>query len=294
MPTRPAAEVDITPDLVRALLADQHPDLAELPLGAPMDGWDNLTMPLGTDLAIRLPRRVQGVDLLRNEQRWLPVLAAHCPVPVPAPLRTGHPAAGYPWPWSIVPWFHGTIAADQPVADRTTWAADLAAALSGLHALTTPADAPVNPYRTGALRDRGTLVQERIDGGQLDEFADRNALRTIWRRAVDAPGWTGSPRWLHGDPHPANLLVRDGTLAAVLDFGDMTSGDPACDLATAWLTFDAEGRAVFRAAITLDDPGLWDRAAGWAVSMASAMCVHSEDDPVIGAIGRHAMRQLTA
>ncbi|MEV7971989.1 aminoglycoside phosphotransferase family protein [Cellulomonas sp. NPDC089187] len=289
MPTRPAAEVEITPDLVRDLLRAQHPDLAGLALGPAVDGWDNVTMPLGDELAVRLPRRVQGVDPIRHEQRWLPVLAAHCPLPIPTPLRTGSPTDTYPWPWSIVPWFTGQIAAEQPVAERTSWATALADALSGLHAMDAPADAPLNPVRGGELRARESALLDRLTHVPVDP----EPVLALWQRAVTAPAWPHAPRWLHGDPHPANLLVRDGRLAALLDFGDMTGGDPACDLATAWLTFDAEGRAAFRDRIgDHDDPALWTRAAGWALVMASAMCAHSEDDPVIGPIGRHAIAQL--
>lgn len=289
MPTRPAPEVDITAELVRSLLAAQHPDMAELPLGQPVEGWDNVTVPLGTDLAVRLPRRAQGVELIRHEQRWLPTLAAHCRVPVPTPVRVGAPTADYPWPWSVVPWFTGTIAAAQPVADRTAWAGELADALAGLHALDAPAEAPVNPFRGGSLRDRESALLSRLDHLRVD----RDRVLAQWETAAAAPAWPHAPRWVHGDPHPANLLVRSGALVALLDFGDMTGGDPACDLATAWLTFDSVGRAAFQAR-TGDhgDPALWTRAAGWALVMASAMCAHSEDDPVIGPIGHHALDQL--
>lgn len=289
MAERPAAEVRIGSVLVRALLGAQFPDLVGLSLGEPVEGWDNVSFPLGDRLAVRLPRRALGVDLIRHEQQWLPLLAAHCPIPVPAPVRIGVPTADYPWPWSIVPWFDGMTAAEQPVADRTAWAASLADALAGLHAVEAPADAPINPVRGGSLSGRQSALFDRLDSTGIP----RDRADALWHRAVTAPAWPGAPRWLHGDPHPANLLVRDGVLAAVLDFGDMTGGDPACDLATAWLTFDAPGRAAFIDSTgDLGDPALWTRAAGWALVMASAMCAHSDDDPVIAGIGRHAVREL--
>lgn len=295
MPTRPVAEVTITPELVHSLLAAQHPDLAALPVGPASEGWDNVTIPLGDTLAIRLPRRTEGVELIRNEQRWLPRLAAHSPLPIPAPLRTGTATPDYPWPWSVVPWFEGKTAASRPVGSRAGWATTLAEALGALHAIEAPSDAPRNPVRGGDLHGRETALTERVRAGHLDDLvpAARDRAAELWRRAVMAPRWPHAPRWVHGDPHPANLLVRGGRLVALLDFGDMTAGDPACDLATAWLTFDHDGRDAFRSRTDpADDPALWDRAAGWALVMASAMCAHSDDDPVIGTIGRHAVREL--
>jgi aminoglycoside phosphotransferase (APT) family kinase protein len=317
VPVKPPAEVDLTVDLVRDLLAAQHPDLAGLPVRLVAQGWDNGMFRLGDDLAVRLPRREMGAVLARNEQRWLPVVAALSPVPVPAPVRLGAPTDVYPWSWSVVPWFTGTTVAEQPVADRTAWAADLADALAALH-VPGPADAPVNPVRGGALAGRAEALAGRIADGHLDRVLDgataigtgpggaaevRGRARRLFDAARAAPAWPGDPLWLHGDPHPANLLTRDSRLAALLDFGDMTTGDPATDLATAWLTFDGAGRAAFRARTesrgeasdgpcSRTDPGLWARAAGWALVMSSAMVTHGDDDPVIAAIGRHAVHTL--
>lgn len=325
MPVKPPAEVDLTTDLVRALLEDQHPDLAALPLRLAAHGWDNATFRLGDDLAVRLPRRELAAHLVEHEQRWLPTIAALCPVPVPAPVRVGRPGPRYPWSWSVVPWVAGTHAADQPVADRTPWAPDLAEALVALH-VPAPAGAPVNPFRGGALAGRSAALEARLEAGHLDaairaataevDAADaagaddeaagagaapaaRGRLDALWRDALAAASWPGPPVWLHGDPHPGNLVATGGRLAGLLDFGDMTAGDPACDLATAWLTFDAEGRASFRnrADALADargplDPGRWCRAAGWALVMASALVTHGDDDPVIAAAGFHAITEL--
>jgi aminoglycoside phosphotransferase (APT) family kinase protein len=285
---RPEAEAPITPALVHDLLSAQHPDLADLPLGATVEGWDNVSIRLGDTLAVRLPRRAMGADLVRNEQRWLPTLAAHCPLPVPAPVRTGTPTDDYPWAWSVVPWFDGSPADAQPVADRAVWATVLADALTGLHSTDAPADAPRNPVRGGPLTTRESVLVERLAVLDLGD-----AAHALWHRAVTASPWPHAPRWLHGDPHPANLLVTDGRLSALLDFGDMSAGDPACDLATAWLTFDAAGRGAFQERVgDHGDPALWTRAAGWALVMTTAMLVHSADDPVIGGIGRHALGEL--
>lgn len=310
MPVKPPAEVDLTTDLVRALLADQHPDLAALPLRLAAHGWDNATFRLGDDLAVRLPRRQLAAHLVEHEQRWLPTLADLCPVPVPAPVRVGRPSPQFGWSWSVVPWVTGAPAATQPVADRTPWAPALAEALDALH-VPAPAGAPVNPFRGGALAGRATAFRERLAAGHLDAAAQaasatgtpaadgRRRLETLWRDTLAAPAWPGPPVWLHGDPHPANLVVSDDRLAGLLDFGDLTAGDPACDLATAWLTFDTGGRTAFQARVDALadargplDPGRWRRAAGWALIMASALVTHGDDDPVVAAAGTHAIAEL--
>ena len=300
MPAKPPAEVDLTTGLVRALLEDQHPDLAARPVRLVTHGWDNATFRLGDDLAVRLPRREAAAHLVEHEQRWLPVLAALSRVPVPAPVRVGRPSERFRWSWSVVPWIEGEPAAAEPVPDRTRWAPDLAEALDALH-VAAPAGAPVNPVRGGALAGRAAALRSRVDAGHLDHLGPdpRARIDSIWRDAVTAPAWPGPPVWVHGDPHPANLVARDGRLAGLLDFGDVTAGDPACDLATAWLTFDRVGRAAFRdrADALADargpaDPGRWRRARGWALVMASAMVAHGDDDPVIGTIGTHALAEL--
>lgn len=301
MPDKPPAEVELTVGLVHGLLGAQHPDLAGLPLRLAAHGWDNATFRLGDDLAVRLPRRAVAARLVEHEQQWLPLLAALCPVPVPAPVRIGVPSPTYPWAWSVVPWFAGRHAADEPVSARTPWAAALADALAALH-VRAPAGAPVNPVRGGALAGRSAAFRERLAAGHLDSLVPdaRSRAEALWEDALAAPAWPGPPVWAHGDPHPANLVTRDGTLAALLDFGDVTAGDPACDLATAWLTFDATGRAAFRARSDAladrveADPGRWRRAAGWALAMAAAMVTHGDDDPVIAGIGTHAVRELLA
>lgn len=287
---RPPADVAVTESLVRTLLAEQHPDLAHLPLAHAGGGWDNEMWRLGTELAVRLPRRALGGRLAEHEQRWLPLLAGLVPVTIPAPVRSGVPADGYPYPWSVVRWVHGTPAWRQPVHERTRWAPDLADALTALHA-PAPTDAPPNPYRGGPLAERDDVVRGRLAG------TPRAALAGLWADALAAPAWAGPPLWLHGDPHPANLLVRDGHLAGIVDFGDMTAGDPATDLATAWLTFDAPGRAAFRdRLVDLDvlDDATWRRARGWAVALASFMAELPEAEGMISTIGRHAAQELLA
>lgn len=293
----PDAEFDITPELVTTLLAAQHPDLAHLSVRIVAEGWDNVVARLGEDLGVRLPRREVGARLVEHEQAWLPVLAERLPVTVPAPVRVGVPGAGFPWSWSVVRWTPGTTASRTPVASRTPWAAHLGRVLAALH-VPAPADAPQNPFRQSSLAERDAVVRARLDavaGGVLPHDAVAG-LRRVWAEALAAPDHAGPALWIHGDPHPANLVVDDGRLVAVVDFGDLTSGDPAVDLATASLTFDDAGRAAFRdayaAASTAADDATWTRARGWALSMALAVLAHEPVDPTNTAWAHPAMVRL--
>lgn len=291
---RPASDVVVTQDLVLRLLTEQHPDLADRALVHADGGWDNEMYRLGDDLAVRLPRRKVAAELAANEHRWLPELATLLRLRVPTPLRVGRPGQGYPYPWAVVPWVPGEPAWRTPAAGRTTWAADLADTLADLHVPADP-EAPVNPFRSGSLADRDAGVRQRL----LVPVAgapEAGRLAAVWDDALAAPAWAGPACWLHGDPHPANLLLADGALVALADFGDLTAGDPATDVATAWLTFDAAGRNAFRARLDERgalDPATWRRARGWALSMALAM-VRRTSDPAIGGIGRHAVAELLA
>jgi len=228
--TSPAAEISVDEPVLLALLSDQHPDLAHLPLAEHDAGWDNTLWRLGDDLLIRLPRRRVAARLTRNEQRWLPALAAQLPLPVPVPLRVGRPSEAFPWPWSVVPWLQG-IPGDRARLTATEESARrLGRFLRALHH-EAPVEAPQNPYRGIALIDRTPAFETLL--AELGPGIDQLATRRVWDRALGAGPWRGLPVWLHGDLHPANVLVDHGTLSAVIDFGDVCAGDPATDLAGA-------------------------------------------------------------
>lgn len=294
MPDTPAAEVDVGEDLVRRLLVDQHPDLARLPLRPESNGWDNTVWRLGDHLAVRLPRRTVAARLVEKEQRWLPTLAervgAVSDVVLPVPVRVGRPAAGYPWPWSVVPWVAGRSAGTVAPAARTALADALAVVVRALH-VPAPPDAPDNPVRSMPLAGRDDAVRGRLAAASLPR---RDEVAELWGELSTTSPWEGPATWIHGDLHPHNLVVDDdGALAAVIDFGDLTAGDPATDLATAWMTFDAVGRARFRTLLAdRYDEATWRRAKGWALSIATAMVVMSDDDEVIRAIGRHTLDEV--
>lgn len=297
--SHPLHEVEVDEGLVRRLLAAQHPDLAGLPLARVGHGWDNVTYRLGDALAVRLPARRLAAPLIEHEQRWLPTLAPRLPVAVPAPVRTGRPGGGYPWSWSVVPWLAGTPADERTPRARDAWATELAAALAALHR-PAPTDAPANPFRGVPPATRDAAVAER-----LARYAgpERDALAAAWRAGLAAPAWEGPALWLHGDPHPANLLVAGGRLAAMIDFGDVTAGDPASDLATAWACFTPAGRARFWSAYAAASPyaadertraALRTRARAWAASFVAVYTAHPGEHPGLAAAGAHAARALAS
>jgi aminoglycoside phosphotransferase (APT) family kinase protein len=283
----PAAEVEVSADLVRRLLAAQQPDLAHLPVRVLANGWDNLLCRLGDELIVRLPRRAQAATLVAHEQRWLPTLAARLPLPIPAPVRMGDPGAGYPWHWSVVPFLPGQPAAIEPPADGAAAAVALAEFLAALH-IPADEDAPVNPYRGIPLSVRGELFAEAV--GRLAGSIDSDAVTHAWALALAVREWDGPPVWLHGDLHPANILVDHGRISAVIDFGDITAGDPAVDLAVAWMLLPAVDHLAFRATYAGASRAgsseyLWDRARGWALALAVAILAHSADNPLMAALG---------
>ena len=290
----PAAEVDVSIGLLGRLLAAQHPDLAGLPITALANGWDNVIFRLGDDLLARLPRRAMAAALAAHELRWLPVLAPGLPLPVPVPLRAGAPGAGYPWQWSIVPYLPGEPAAAHPPADPLAAADALAGFLAALHR-PAPPDAPANPVRGVPLARRAESFAANL--AAVGPIPDRATVLRVWADALAAPVFDQPPVWLHGDMHPANLLVLRGRISGVIDFGDVTAGDPASDLAIAWMLLPPEVRPVFRdryrsgGPAVLDD-GLWTRARGWALALGLVFLAHSADNPQLLAVGERTLREI--
>jgi aminoglycoside phosphotransferase (APT) family kinase protein len=257
-------EVRFEQDLVRALLREQHPDLADLELRDVAGGWGNQQWRLGPELGVRMPRTEGAPALLRTEQKWLPVLARRLPLPTPVPVRIGEPSALFEHTWTITRWVEGEPADHAPIT-RADAAEILAGFLKALHQQA-PAEAPANPTR-------GIPLAAASDGftGSMHVLADHasaDAARATWEKAVAAPVWQGAPTWLHGDLHPANVIVRDGTLAGVIDFGELCAGDPATDLSAAWILLPAGTASRFFDAYADADEATVARARGWAVLRA--------------------------
>ena len=258
----PPGEVHVDVDLVEVLLAQQHPNLSSLPVRAAESGADNFMFRLGESFAVRMPRSAAAARLLVNEQRWLITLSDRLPLQIPVPIRVGQPAFGFPWRWSVVPWLVGATAEVCPVA--ASEAPRLAAFLRALH-VAAPADAPRNFERAATLVSRGGAIGERIRHLERTTDVINDRIRRAWSEALAAPNET-PPTWIHGDLHARNVLTLDGTLTGVIDWGDMTSGDPAIDLACLWMLLPSEdARSKARSAYGVVDDALWARARGWAV-----------------------------
>ncbi|MFG2650551.1 aminoglycoside phosphotransferase family protein [Streptomyces sp. NPDC048436] len=257
--------VEIDEALVRSLLHEQHPDLADGDLHGTVTGWDNQLWRLGDELAVRLPCTERAPELLRKEHRWLPLLAPRLPLPVPTPLRIGEPSARFPMPWTIAAWVPGEPG-DRAVVSRGEHAADtLAGFLRALHT-NAPADAPASPMRGVPLSTFADGFDE--DFRAVTAIGIPEGVREIWRDALAAPAWQGPPLWLHGDLHPANVVVSGGTLSGVIDFGDLCVGDPATDLAAAWMLLPAGAASRFFDVYAHADGATVRRARGWAVLRA--------------------------
>lgn len=282
----PEAEVDIDEALVRGLLDDQFPDLAGLPITYFESGWDSELFRLGDDLVVRLPRRELAAQLVLNEQRWLPDLAPRLPLPIPTPMRAGRPGRGYPWAWSVCRWFDGECAARTPPRDPFEAATSIGWFIAALH-VPAPDDAPPTTFRGGPLSQKHDVLLERLD--HLHDVVDRDAVLVEWEHALAARTWSGPPLWLHGDLHPANVLVDNGVITAIVDFGDITAGDPATDLAIAWMLLPSGARPTLRQAAGDVDDDTWARAKGWALSLSIAYLAFSANNPLIGGIGERTL-----
>ncbi|QKW07320.1 aminoglycoside phosphotransferase family protein [Streptomyces sp. NA04227] len=302
--TQTHSETEVTAELIRDLLRDQHPDLAERPLSLGARGWDNQLWRLGDDLAVRLPWATQTADeLLLKEHAWLPGLAPRLPLPVPVPQRLGQPSERFPRPWIVTTWVPGEPA-DRSPAMRAAESADaLAAFLTALHQ-PAPDGAPFGRDRGGPpARYAGGFARQLAAVTAAGLVPDPDAVRAVWEDAVAAPDWSGPPLWLHADLHPANVLTADGTLCGVIDFGDLCAGDPAWDLAAAWLLLPDGAVNRFHAAYEpAPDAATLRRARGLAVLKALAYLligdagVHGRPGgkPTWGPPAQAALRRLTA
>ncbi|MFE1168354.1 aminoglycoside phosphotransferase family protein [Nocardiopsis sp. NPDC058789] len=244
--------------LVRTLLEEQHPDLSGLALREVEGGWDNRMWRLGEDLAVRMPRSPRAPELLRAEHRWLPDLAPRLPLPVPVPMRLGAPSARFPNLWSVTTWVSGHPADLAPVTRGTR---ALAAFLTELHR-TAPEEVPLNPLRGGHPREAVEDLEEYARG--IADPAHMDGILEVWQAVADAPAWHLPPVWLHADLHPANVVNREGALAGVLDFGELCAGDPATDLAAAWVLLPDGSADAFFAEYPADEATVL-RARGWAL-----------------------------
>jgi len=261
--------------LVRRLVARQYPEWAGLPVAAVVPGGhDNRTFRLGDELSVRLPSGEAYALQVPKEQRWLPRLAPQLPLAIPEPVAKGAPGEGYPYEWSVYRWLDGEPASAETIADPVALAVELAGFLRALGAADAtggPAPGPHNFHRGAPVAFYEAETLRAADA--LNDSIPREAVLSVWADAVAAE-WRGEPVWFHGDVAEGNLLLRDGRLAAVIDFGSCGVGDPACDVVIAWTLLRGEAREAFRSELGVDD-AMWARGRGWALWKA----LISFDDP---------------
>ncbi len=280
---RDKGQLMIDDTLVRRLVATQFPQWKDLPVRpVALGGWDNRIFHLGEHMLVRMPSAADYAVKVEKEHRWLPRLAPLLPLPIPVPLAIGEPADGYPWKWSVYRWLEGETAASVHISDLRDFATSLAQFLIALQRID-PTDGPLpgphNFYRGGALTTYDAETRQAI--AALKGKIDVDAATDVWEGALETT-WHGSPVWVHGDVTTGNLLVQEGRLSSVIDFGGLGVGDPACDLAIAWTLFRGESREVFRAMLPLD-AGTWARGRAWTLWKALIIAAGLTDTNVVEA-----------
>jgi aminoglycoside phosphotransferase (APT) family kinase protein len=256
-------ELPVDVDLVRRLVDGQFPEWRDEPVRSfDSPGSSNWIFRLGEDKYVRLRRRPSDPSKVLGEQDWLGRLAMALPVPIPSVLGRGEPGEGFPLPWTVLDWLPGAPATTGPVDP-----ADVAGFVRAMQALDPTGGPPPNDdnnWRACPLAWRDDSVGRAL--ATCDGLVDVEAATASWKQALAAPEWAGPPTFVHGDLMAGNVLVADGRLAGVIDFGCLAVGDPATDVMAAWALFDADGRARFREALAVDD-STWARGAGWALSV---------------------------
>ncbi|WP_327107863.1 aminoglycoside phosphotransferase family protein [Nonomuraea glycinis] len=272
--------------LVRRLVDTQFPQWSGLPLRL-LDpaGSDHVIYRLGERLSVRLPRHAGAIGQAEKELEWLPRLAPRLPLAIPVPVGVGEPDFGYPWRWAVSRWLDGEVATVEALADSSVAAVELAEFLAALQRFESQA---VKDLTGRPLADRDDETRAAI--AEAGGVFDATAMTELWDAAVRAPGWDRPPVWFHGDFHTGNLLTVDGRLSAVIDFGGLGIGDPACDLTIAFTLMSAGSRAAFRAALDVDD-ATWTRGRGWALTTGlNAYTTYAATNP---RIATQTTRQIT-
>ncbi|MGV9312767.1 aminoglycoside phosphotransferase family protein [Streptomyces sp. NPDC003691] len=266
-------EITVAEPLIRSLLAAQRPEWAGLPLVRAGGGTDNTMYRLGDGLLVRLPRTAGHERAIRKEREWLPRLAPLLPCAIPEPVHAGTPTAAFPLAWSVYRWIDGEEPGPGTVRDWAAFGADLAAAVRALHRadlMGAVRSEGLDWYRGGGLAPCDPWVREAFDDCRTapGDGLDVDALEQLWEAGLALPDPAGPPGWLHGDLKPGNLLVRDGALHAVIDFGGLSVGLPDAEHAPVW-DLPPQARHAYWDTLGLDGPTRI-RARAWAVAVAVA------------------------
>ena len=290
-------EVDIDLALVQHLVTTQFPHWSHLELSLVKDsGTDNVMFRLGDSMSVRLPRKADAEPSITRECTWLPKLAPHLPLAIPEPFAKGKAEVekdgGYPFSWSICSWHEGTNASLDQITDPHQMAVDLADFITALQTIdATDGPLPKHPLHRGApLTGRDEVTRTSIK--ELEGMIDTETALAVWEEALELPTWQKPPVWIHGDLHYGNLLAHNGKLTAVIDFGAMRVGDPACDLMTAWNLFTVDIRKTYRAALKMDDE-IWLRGRAWALSVAvHALPYYKDSNPFLANLSRYTINEV--
>lgn len=286
-------EIAVDPGLARALLR-QFPAWAELPLQAVLSsGTDNVIYRLGDKLCARFPRYAAAAQQPLTDAEFLPRLAPHLPLAIPESLALGQPDEHYPFHWTVCRWIEGENARSSPPNDMEEAAATLADFVTALQNIDPAGGPPAgarNFERGLPLSVRDKRVRRCIS--QAEDLLDVPTVTALWERALAAPIRSGPPVWLHGDIHGSNIITRHGRICAIIDFGCLGIGDPACELSLAWSFLDAKGRAAFREQLSCEEAD-WLRGMGWALSVALiALPYYRHSSPDIAAASLRQIKEI--
>jgi aminoglycoside phosphotransferase (APT) family kinase protein len=285
--TWPASEVSIDESLIRDLLGEQYPHLADQPCYQVGEGFDNALWRLGDDLVVRIPRREVAAELIAKELRWLPEIASHASLRTPLALLAGEPNARFAWPWLIAHWVEGVPGDTLTPNDRRGSAVALGTFMREIH-VDAPSDAPGNPFRGVPLVNNAAAFATRLHG--LDGVVDVRTADELWAKCASAPTWHASPQWLHGDLHPANTIFQECDLVGVVDFGDLCAGDPATDLAGALMSLPFDALDTFFDTYGVVNAATMWRVVGWALHFGAIMTwLGLSSCPTYLAVGRCAL-----
>ena len=283
-------EIGIDSGLVKSLLTEQFPELAEREINlVHSTGTVNAMYRLGDDLCVRLPRLERWAEGIHNEWAWLPRLAPHISLHIPKPIALGSPTQGYPCVWAVYEWIEGTPYQENLINDERQAAADLVNFILELRSADQEG-APRGGRRPLRELDADTRSAIEASHGMIDT----QAASAAWACSMEAPAWDGKPVWLHGDLLKSNLLVQDGHLCAVIDFGGVGIGDPAMDVVPAWSVFNTAGREVFRQGLDVDD-ATWSRARGYALHQAVMIIpYYAKTNPAFVSMAKRTVNEVLA